>query len=143
MNGSVGMSPELPASMRTTIVSPMARPKPSITAAKMPLAAAGSTMRYVVCQRELPSAREPWRISSGTACSASSEIETIVGRQRIPTTRPAVNPVRPLERWNNSRIGWTSSTMPMSPKTTEGMAAMNSMMDFPTSRIRSPANSER
>ncbi len=32
--------------------------------------------------------------------------------------------------------------MPMSPKTTDGIAAMNSMIDFLTSLTRSPANSE-
>ncbi len=97
-SGLFGMSPELPASISTTIVSPMARPRPSMTAAKMPLDAAGTTTLYVVCQWVLPSASEPCRIAAGTLCSASSEIEMIVGSVMMPTTMPAVSAVRPDSR---------------------------------------------
>ena len=40
----------------TIIVSPMARPNPSTTAAKTPGNAAGITICHAVCQREAPSA---------------------------------------------------------------------------------------
>ena len=42
--------------MSTIIVSPMARPKPSTTAANTPGNAAGSTICQAVCQRDAPSA---------------------------------------------------------------------------------------
>ena len=46
----------LPLAMSTTIVSPIARPKPSTTAAKTPGAAAGSTICQAACHLEAPKA---------------------------------------------------------------------------------------
>ena len=51
----------LPEAMSTIIVSPMARPKPSTTAASTPGAAAGSTTRNAVSQRVAPSASDASR----------------------------------------------------------------------------------
>ena len=101
-----------------------------MTAAKMPEEAAGTTTLYVVCQRVLPSAAEPNRSSLGTACSASSEIETIVGRASTPTMMPAANAVRPVSTSKVSLTHGTRRARPMRPSTTEGIAAMNSTTDL-------------
>ena len=49
----------LPVAISTIMVSPTARPKPIMTAEKMPGLAVGSTTRVAVCQRLAPSASEP------------------------------------------------------------------------------------
>ncbi len=51
----------LPEAISTIMVSPMARPKPSTTAASTPGAAAGRTTRKAVSQRVAPSASEASR----------------------------------------------------------------------------------
>ena len=51
----------LPEAISTIIVSPMARPNPSTTAARTPGAAAGSTTRQAVSQRVAPSASDASR----------------------------------------------------------------------------------
>ena len=48
----------LPVAINTIIVSPTARPKPIMMAAKMPGLAEGSTTRHTVCQRLAPIAIE-------------------------------------------------------------------------------------
>ena len=47
---SSGMRAALPVTIITVIVSPMARPTPSITATMTPDLAAGNTTRQMVCQ---------------------------------------------------------------------------------------------
>ena len=74
-----GITAALPVTMSTVIVSPMARPSPSRKAATIPERAAGTTTREIVCHWVAPMARELSRSARGTACSASSETETIVG----------------------------------------------------------------
>jgi hypothetical protein len=51
----------LPEAIRTIIVSPMARPKPSTHPARMPGAAAGRTTFQAVSQGVAPSASEASR----------------------------------------------------------------------------------
>ena len=54
-----GQYPHLPVIIMTAIVSPITRPIPSITAARIPLDAAGSMTRHIVCQCVAPSASAP------------------------------------------------------------------------------------
>ena len=58
LNGLGSTIGVLPAAMKTIIVSPTARPKPIIMAAKMPGLADGKITRRRVCQRLAPRARE-------------------------------------------------------------------------------------
>ena len=51
------MRAALPVTIITVMVSPIARPTPSITAVSTPARAAGSVTRQMVCQRVAPSAR--------------------------------------------------------------------------------------
>ena len=70
-------APEPPAATATTIVSPIAREMPRMTAATMPDRAAGKTTRTDVVMRRAPSPNEASRGASGTARIASSLIEAI------------------------------------------------------------------
>ena len=56
----------LPVAITTIIVSPIARPSPTMSAEKMPGNAVGSTTKSAVCHRLAPSASEPERRYSGT-----------------------------------------------------------------------------
>ncbi len=58
---STGMRAALPVTIMTAMVSPMARPMPSMTAVTMPERAAGTTTRQMVCQRVAPMASEASR----------------------------------------------------------------------------------
>ena len=64
---SGGILAALPVTIITAIVSPMARPMPSMTAMTMPERAAGSTTRQIVCHCVAPMASAPSRYSLGTA----------------------------------------------------------------------------
>ena len=68
-----------PVAISTAIVSPIARPTPSSTAASSPFLAAGNNTRYTISQRLAPSASAASRYESGTALSASSPTDTITG----------------------------------------------------------------
>ena len=74
----------LPVAISTIIVSPTARPKPIITAAKMPGLAEGSTTRHNVCQRLAPRAIEAAVMLWGTLESASSASEKMMGMTAKP-----------------------------------------------------------
>ena len=51
-----GITGAFPATIMTVIVSPIARPTPSITAVKIPERAAGTVTRQIVCHSVAPSA---------------------------------------------------------------------------------------
>ena len=78
----------LPLAISTTIVSPMARPKPSTTAANTPGAAAGSTICHAACHFEAPRASAPCVYTRGTLVSASSAIENTTGITANPSAMP-------------------------------------------------------
>ena len=73
------MTLALPASMARAIVSPSARPKPRITAPKIPVEAVGTITARIASQRVAPSPNAASRIFGGTSISASREIAEIVG----------------------------------------------------------------
>ena len=125
-SSDVGMMPAPPATMSTTIVSPMARDMPSITAVPMPESAAGMTTRTVVCQRVAPKASEASRRSRGTPNRASSETEQMVGTLMSASTSEALSRLSPVSASRKSCKNGASTTMPKKPSTTEGSAASNS-----------------
>ena len=86
----------LPVAISTIIVSPTARPKPTMTAEKMPGLAVGSTTRIAVCQRLAPSASEPAVRFDGTLEKASSAIVKMIGM----TAKPIARPTTRLLRWS-------------------------------------------
>ena len=67
----------------------MARENPKIKDAMIPDKAAGNIIFNAVILLVDPSAREPILKDFGTAFSASSEIDAIVGMIIIPTAMPA------------------------------------------------------
>ena len=69
----------------TIIVSPIALEKPKMNEAIIPESAAGSIIFIAVILLVEPKASDPKRKEFGTALSASSEIEAMVGMIIIPT----------------------------------------------------------
>ncbi len=80
--------------MSTIIVSPTARPKPIMTAEKIPGLAVGSTTRIAVCQRVAPSASEPARRCCGTLASESSAMVKMSGMTAKPMAKPTTSEFR-------------------------------------------------
>ena len=84
----------LPVAISTIIVSPTARPKPTMMAEKTPGLAVGSTTRTAVCQRLAPSASEAAVRLDGTLVNASSEIVKMIGMTAKPIARPTTRQLR-------------------------------------------------
>ena len=82
--------------MSTTMVSPMARDMPSMTAVPMPDNEAGATTLTRVSQRVAPRASDASRNESGTACMASSATLQMVGTLINASMREALNRLRPV-----------------------------------------------
>ena len=82
--------------MSTIMVSPMARPRPTMTAEKMPGLAVGSTTRQAVCQGLAPQARLAEERDLGTADRASSLMVKMMGI----TAKPMAKPTTRLLRWS-------------------------------------------
>src|SRR5690606_718939 len=73
-----------PVAIKTIMVSPTARPRPIIAAAKIPGLAEGTMMRQTVCQRLAPRANDEDASSFGTLDKLSSEMEKIIGMTATP-----------------------------------------------------------
>jgi len=136
--------PVPPAAMATTIVSPMAREMPMMSAATIPDTAAGTTTLRLVVTLRAPRPYDASRRLRGTARSASSEIEAMSGMIRMPTPRPAASML------NTVACGQTRWTMlglmnvrAKKPRTTLGMLARISRIGFTKDRVRGEAYSER
>ena len=84
----------LPVAINTIMVSPTARPKPIITAEKIPGLAVGKITRTKVCHGDAPRARDPNVRFLGTAKIASSVIENIVGITAKPIANPTTMELR-------------------------------------------------
>lgn len=78
----------------TIMVSPTARPKPIISAEKIPALAEGSTTLITVCHWVAPSAKEPWLRVAGTLNSASSASEKMIGTSAKPIATPTTSALR-------------------------------------------------
>ncbi len=83
----------LPVAISTIMVSPTARPRPIITAEKMPGLAVGSTTRVAVCQRLAPSAREAAVRCDGTLENESSAMVKMIGMTAKPSAKPTTRRV--------------------------------------------------
>ncbi len=86
----------LPVAINTIMVSPMARPKPIMTAEKTPGSAEGSTTLQAVCQQLAPRAREAAVKLRGTLEIASSAMVKIIGI----TAKPRAMAIMMLLRWS-------------------------------------------
>src|SRR4029077_4234233 len=80
----------LPMTIVTAIVSPSARPKPSITAPTMPVRAKKSAAR-IASKRVAPSAYAPSRCAAGTAFSTSRATDEVNGITMTARISPAAS----------------------------------------------------
>ena len=91
-----GMSAAPPATINTTIVSPMTRLKPSMTPVAIPENAAGTVTVVSVSQCVAPRAKEDYLRLLGTERSASSEMVQIVGTAMRASNMAAFNTFSPV-----------------------------------------------
>ena len=92
--------------MATAMVSPSARPRPSIEAETMPERPKGSTAMRIISQRVAPRARAASSCSVGVCRKISRQIAVMIGTTMTASTSAAVRIVRPeLSTWpENSGI---------------------------------------
>src|ERR1700752_771246 len=93
LRGTTGVAE---STIATAMVSPRARPRPSITPETTPERAYGKTARRIVSQRVAPNAiaASSWR--RGVWAKTSREIAVVIGMTMIASTMPAVSMVRPV-----------------------------------------------
>ena len=82
--------------MATAIVSPSARPRPSIAADTMPDRPKGSTAMRIISQRVAPRASAASSCSAGACRKTSRQIAVMMGRIITASTKAAVKIVRPV-----------------------------------------------
>ena len=82
--------------MATAMVSPSARPRPSIVAETIPDLPKGSTAMRIISQRVAPSASAASSCSRGVWRKISRVREVMIGRIMIESTSEAVSSVRPV-----------------------------------------------
>ena len=110
-----GMTAAFPVTMSTAIVSPMARPIPSMTAALIPETAPGTITLLMVCHRVAPSARLPSLNSRGTELRASSATLVMVGIAMIASRIEPASQLDPDGRSKRIRIQSVRSISPKNP----------------------------
>ena len=81
-----GIFCEPPMSIATAMVSPSARPRPSIVAPMVPVRALGSTTSRIISQRVEPSAYAPKISASGVLSMTSRVTDVMIGRIMIAST---------------------------------------------------------
>ena len=91
-----GMSAAPPATIKTTMVSPITRLNPSITPVAIPEKAAGTVTVVSVSQCVAPSARDDSFRLLGTERRASSEMVQIVGTAMSASKMAAFNTFSPV-----------------------------------------------
>ncbi len=79
----------MPITSTTAIVSPSARPRPSIAPPVMPGREYGSTAMRIISQRVAPSASAASLCSAGTVAITSRAIAETIGRIMIARISPA------------------------------------------------------
>jgi len=82
--------------MATAMVSPSARPNPSMDAETMPERPKGRTTCLTISQRVAPSASEASSCSPGVRRKTSRDSEVMIGKIMMASTRAAVSMVRPV-----------------------------------------------
>ena len=112
----------------------MALPIPRTTAAEIPEAAAGRRTQNIVWVRVAPSPKDASRKSFGTAESASSDTETIVGSAIIPRITEAAAHEKPLGISSVFCRKLHKTSIPKNPYTTDGIPARSSTAGFTASR---------
>ena len=90
------ISPPEDRTMATAIVSPRARPRPSMTADTMPEVPNGRTAMRIISQRVAPSASAASSCRRGVWRKTSRTSEVMIGRIMIDRTKLAVSRVRPV-----------------------------------------------
>ena len=133
----------LPATIITAMASPMARPMPSTTPAAMPLLAAGMLILNHVSVSVAPSARLPCSYSGGTALSAVTDTDTMLGRIMMESTTMALSRQAPEALPKAFATAGTSTCIPKRPNTTLGMPDSSSMAVTTTVRSLGFAALER
>lgn len=121
-----GIVGRLPDTSITAIVSPMARPIPSTTPAKMVFLAAAAPRKTAYASVLRPAPAPLRGIHAGTALIASIVMVMTVGKiimERMMMAASIESPLPPMEE----RINGTSNTSPKNPYTTDGMPAKRSM----------------
>ena len=126
------------------MVSPIARLRPTMSAATMPETAAGSTTRNVVVILRAPRPDDASRNASGTDRMASSEMDATSGMVRKPTATPAAAMLKKLAP---GAMGWmrfgVMKLMANRPSTTLGTLARTSRIGFSTRLTLGLAYSDR
>ena len=89
----------------TAMVSPRARPSPSITALMIPGRPNGSTVIRIISQRVAPSASAASSCSLGVCRKISRLREVMIGRTMTASTIPAVRMVLPVAEAGPWKIG--------------------------------------
>ena len=138
------MTPVAESTMATAIVSPSARPRPSIDADTMPLRPKGKTAMRIISHRVAPSASAASSWRTGVCRKISRQIAVMIGTTITARTIAAVKIVRPVLDTGPAKSGnqpmfstsqaytgctaGASTMMPQRPKTTDGTAASRSTM---------------
>src|SRR6185436_15492771 len=89
-------APDTESTMATAIVSPSARPSPSIAPLTTPERPNGSTAIRIISQRVAPSASAASSCSFGVWRKTSRDTAVMIGRIITASTRPATSIVRPV-----------------------------------------------
>ena len=106
LEGDRRRSPTAPCA--TAIVSPRARPRPSIDAETMPLRPKGKTAMRIISQRVAPSASAASSCSTGVCRKISRQIAVMIGTTMTASTMAAVKIVRPVRGDRRRRTAGTS-----------------------------------
>ena len=86
-----------PMTSATAMVSPMARPRPSMTAPTRPPWLQGKTAPRIISHRVAPSAEAASRLGVGTVSMTSRDSDVMIGMIMIARMMPAVMKLRPLD----------------------------------------------
>ena len=109
----------------------------------MPLLAAGTLILNQVSVSVAPSARLPCSYSGGTAFSAVTDTDTMLGRIMMASITMALSRQAPDALPKALATAGTSTCIPSRPNTTLGMPLSSSMAVTTTVRTRGPAAFER
>ena len=132
-----------PATISTTMVSPIALDIPRITAVDIPEIAAGVMTLQMVSQWVAPRAREASFSSLGTLKIASSEMLHIVGMDIKASISEALKRFNPVAIPRIFCRNGATMTIPKKPITTEGKAAKSSTTGLTNSLTRNEATSAK
>ena len=103
-NSEATICARLPMTMVTAIVSPMARPRPSMIAPRIPVRPYGNTATRTISHLVAPKAKAASRCACGTARSTSCVTEVMYGTIITARIIEAVSkPIPYLGPWNSGK----------------------------------------